>query len=126
MYQKILIPPYDIKINPGDNFYLYVNNNWLNKINVPNYLSSYSVNEEIENNIDIDLFTILDDCEKNNDNNKNDFKTLIANFILSSKSSKSLSLNLLLSKIQNVNTIKSIDDIGQILGYLCKILKTSI
>uniref|UniRef100_A0A6C0IF84 Peptidase M13 C-terminal domain-containing protein n=1 Tax=viral metagenome TaxID=1070528 RepID=A0A6C0IF84_9ZZZZ len=120
MYQKILIPPYDIKINPGDNFYLYVNNNWLNKINVPNYLSSYSVNEEIENNINIDLFSILDDCEKNNDNEKNDFKTLIGNFILSSKSSKSVSLNYLLSKIQNLNTIKTIDDIGEVLGYLCK------
>jgi len=116
MYQKILIPPYDIKINPGDNFYLYVNNNWLNKVTVPNYLSSFSVNEEIENNIDIDLFTILDDCEKS----ENDFKTLIANLVASSKSPKSLSFNFLLSRIQNLNNIKTIDNIGEVLGYLCK------
>jgi endothelin-converting enzyme/putative endopeptidase len=121
MYQKILIPPYDIKINPGDNFYLYVNNNWLQNVNVPNYISSYSVNEEIEANIDNDIFSILDECEsyvlKEPHKNDNNFKTLIGTLMITSKNN---SIETLLSRIHNLDKIKTIDDIGEVLGYLCK------
>ena len=40
------------EVNPGNNFYHYVNNDWLNKTHIPNYISSFSVNEEIEEYID--------------------------------------------------------------------------
>ena len=121
MYQKILIPPYDIKINPGDNFYLYINNNWIQNVNVPNYISSYSVNEEIEANIDNDLFSILDECEsyvlKEQNAKDNNFKSLIGTLMLTSKNN---SIETLLSRIDNLNNIKTVDDIGEVLGYLCK------
>lgn len=54
--KKIQASELNSNINPGDNFYLYVNSDWLNKTKIPSYISSYSVNEEIETMIEADIF----------------------------------------------------------------------
>jgi predicted metalloendopeptidase len=45
--KQIIIPPPNYKINPGDNFYMYINDTWLKDTVIPNYKTSYSINEEI-------------------------------------------------------------------------------
>jgi len=113
-----------VKKDPGNNFYIYVNNEWLNKTHIPNYTSSFSVNEEIEEYIDKDLFTILRDCEsKETVVKKTDIDKLFKKsigYLIRSVDFKKNSLITLKEKIQSLHCIRSIDDIGEVLGYLVK------
>ena len=126
--KNIDIPSFDISFHPGNNFYMFVNNNWLRKTHIPKYVSSYSINEEIEDLIDDDLFNILKECEfLTEENSKKEiytpsFEDTIGRFILSSMRIKvqKNSIYLLKQKIQNLHCIRSIDDIGEVIGYLCK------
>lgn len=52
------------EIHPGNNFYNYVNDKWLKNTKIPDYESSFSVNEEIEEIIQKDLFYIISECEE--------------------------------------------------------------
>jgi hypothetical protein len=60
--KKISIPEFNKHIHPGDNFYLYINDNWLKHTSIPSHASSYSINEEIEDIIEKDLYNIIDKC----------------------------------------------------------------
>ena len=42
------MPPLSTTIQPGDGFYQYVNQSWLNKTNIPDSVSEYGVFEEIK------------------------------------------------------------------------------
>jgi predicted metalloendopeptidase len=121
-----MLKKYKKVLDPGDNFYLYINNNWLKKTHIPEYTSSFSVNEEIQESIDAKLFKILDDCEtfvsKGRVPINTKIKEVIGRLILSSMRVKvqKNSILLLKQKIQNLHCIRNIDDIGEVLGYLCK------
>jgi len=54
------IPPPQNSIKPGNDFYKYVNGNWIHHVTMPPYLSSYGVSEEIEEQINKELMTILE------------------------------------------------------------------
>jgi len=54
------IPPPQDSIKPGNDFYKYVNGNWIRHASMPPYLSSYGVSEEIEEQINKELMSILD------------------------------------------------------------------
>lgn len=60
--RHISIPEFNSYIHPGDNFYLHINDKWLKDTKIPPHSSSYSVNEEIENIIEKDLYFILNKC----------------------------------------------------------------
>ena len=49
--QMVIVPPLSRKIHPGNDFYQFVNSNWLIKVNMPPSESSFGVSEEIEQNI---------------------------------------------------------------------------
>lgn len=53
------VPPVSKSINPGSDFYKFVNSTWLRHVNMPPYLSSYGVSEEIEDEINKELMNIL-------------------------------------------------------------------
>ena len=53
------IPPTQEHVNPGHDFYKFINGNWLRHVNMPPYMSSYGVSEEIESIINEELMTIL-------------------------------------------------------------------
>lgn len=124
--KHIDIPPLNKAILPGDNFYFYVNSSWLKSTHIPESVSSYSVNEEIQELIDEKLFEILRECEifasKGIDAKGSKIKEVIGRLILSSMRFKvqKNSTHLLKDKIQNLQCIRSVDDIGEVLGYLCK------
>jgi putative endopeptidase len=56
------IPPFQDLIKPGDDFYGHVNQRWIRHANIPSYLSSYGVSEEIETVIDSQLLSIVEYC----------------------------------------------------------------
>jgi putative endopeptidase len=58
------IPPVQKRKNPGDDFYTFVNGDWLRHVNMPPFLSSYGVSEEIEEEINSELMTILQDTRE--------------------------------------------------------------
>jgi len=121
----ITIPSFDMSFPPGNNFYMFINNNWLKKTHIPKYVSSYSINEEIEDSINDDLFDILKECEFLTEKNKMketttptpNFEDTIGRFILSSMRVKvqKNSIFLLKQKLQNLHCIRSIDDIGEVI-----------
>ena len=121
---------YDVKpINkPGNNFYMYVNQTWLNKTHIPSYSSSHSVNEEIEDIIEKDLFILLTKAKhfalhgKPPTTKHDKYLDIIGKFVLSSDtiSFQKNSIIFLKEKLKNIHCIRSIDDIGEVLGYLNK------
>ena len=58
---RAIYPPL-ASYKPGDNFYKYVNGNWLRHASIPDYKSSFGISEEIEAEIQEDLLKILDDA----------------------------------------------------------------
>jgi len=122
--KQISIPEFNNKINPGDNFYQHINDKWLEKTEIPKNSSSYSVNEEIEDVIEKDLYSIIDKCYNSvkKDKNLNNFEEIIGRFALSSlrESVQKNSITALKNNIQTLNCIRSIEDIGDTLGYFCK------
>jgi putative endopeptidase len=60
--ERIDIPPFVKSIKPGDDFYRYVNGNWLRSASISSYDTSYGVSEEIEKGIEKDLLKIIKEC----------------------------------------------------------------
>jgi len=122
--KQISIPEFNNKINPGDNFYLHINDKWLKTTEIPKYSSSYSVNEEIEYVIEKDLHNIIDRCYNsvNKGEKVNSLEDSIGRFALSSlrESVQKNSVSALKKNIQTINCIRSIEDIGDSLGYFSK------
>lgn len=128
-FQKnIKIPDFSTVFHPGDNFYLYVNDEWLKKANIPEYQVSYSVDDEIEDIIQEDLFSILNECETFASKGKEPhtfhqkIKDAIGRLTMSSNryQVQKNSILLLKDEIQKLRCIRSVDDIGEILGSFCK------
>ena len=63
------IPQPQTTTKPGNDFYKFVNGNWLRHANMPPYLSSYGVSEEIEDIINSELMNIILDCKSQVDTN---------------------------------------------------------
>lgn len=52
--------PYPQKsVSPGDDFYKYVNGEWLRRVNMPPYMTSYGISEEIEDIVNKECMEIL-------------------------------------------------------------------
>jgi len=62
--KDVKMPPLNKNIKPGTDFYEYVNANWLKHVNMPSYLSSYGISEEIEDLIEPKLEAIIAEAEK--------------------------------------------------------------
>lgn len=126
--KEISIPEFNNDIHPGDNFYLHVNDNWLKHTKISTYRSSYSVNEEVEDVIEKDLYTLLDNCynfAKKGEKPKSfeeKLKDIIGRFGLSvlRTSVQKNSIRILKSYLQNIRCIRSIEDVGDILGFFCR------
>ena len=58
-----LPPPLQINhLSPGFDFFRYINGNWLKKVHVPPYISSFGISEEIEELISKRNHQIIKDC----------------------------------------------------------------
>ena len=126
--KEINIPEFNNNIHPGDNFYLHINDNWLKHTKIPNYASSYSINEEIEDIIEKDLYSLLDNCYTfaKKASTKKSFESQLKDSIgcfgvsVLDKSVQKNSILTLKSYLQNIHCIRSIEDIGDVLGFFCR------
>ena len=56
---EIQIPPVQQKTHPGNDFYKYVNGNWIYRAKIPTYRTSFGVSEEIELQVEAQIKEIL-------------------------------------------------------------------
>lgn len=116
------IPQQRENIKPGNDFYHYVNANWLRHVNMPPYLSSYGVSEEIEDGIDAELMNILDSAReivrKQPDKNIPYTTYLLGTLTESAlnKSAQDLNVKFLKKLVSGLNCIRDTNDIGITIG----------
>jgi putative endopeptidase len=73
---QIVAPPLSRSIKPGDDFYNYVNYNWLKQTKLVPSESSFGVSEEIERNIRNRLISLIKKLINKKSNNTNDERAL--------------------------------------------------
>jgi putative endopeptidase len=120
------IPESNNRIKPGDNFYMYVNANWLRHASIPPYLSSYGVSEEIEDIIKIELNTIL--TESRHKVRTVEHKNIPhTTYLLGTLAESTLnpqvqdnSIRLLQSMVTTLNCIRDVSDVGSTLADFMK------
>jgi len=54
------VPKADTSVDPGIDFYKYINHTWQSHVHLPSYKSSYGVSEELEAQVENKLMDILD------------------------------------------------------------------
>jgi len=120
------IPPERDNIKPGDNFYKYVNANWLQHVHMPPFSSSYGVSEEIEADIDKKLFSIIKDSHnavKSDSLIKLPKSTrligTLAESTLNTPNQKN-SVKFVKSMIASFNCMRDINDVSSVLGEFIK------
>lgn len=120
----IQIPPVQRTTRPGDDFYKYVNGNWLHHVNIPTYRSSFGVSEEIELQIEKQIQKILDRAYSFSEKGKtpsNKYETMldvVGRFMLSAmRPSKQVnSIQYLLEGTRSLYCIKTSEDISSHFG----------
>jgi len=117
-----IIPPYKSSIYPGNDFYSYVNGDWIRHVNMPPYLSSYGVSEEIEGVINMELEDILHNARKAVKTNTHMgihhpqylLGTLTESVL--NNSSQHLNVKFVHSLVSSLRCIRDLFDIGSSLG----------
>jgi predicted metalloendopeptidase len=115
--------PKNTSVRPGNDFYTFINNKWFKQTAIPPFLSTYSVSDEIEDQVNIELLHIIEKAKhKASHTPPNSSMHLIGTFAKSitnsNKSPESLrTLKSLLSAIQSCSTL---EDIGTHFGTLIR------
>jgi putative endopeptidase len=102
-------------IQPGDNFYQYVNHDWFSKTKIPPTKSAFGVSEEIEHRIDTQIESLLEECIKHPDSRIEETLGTLASSVFTADSQPS-NLELVKAVLQSIQTIESTDDVGIFLG----------
>lgn len=111
------IPPVNDSVSPGSDFYSYVNNHWTKKIKLPPYDGSYSVSEEIDDDVRDTLLQVIDQQRKDKPNNP--ISRLATSFLQYSHQKNSLvTLNQIVGKF---NCLQTREDVGFAIGELNRI-----
>jgi putative endopeptidase len=119
-------------IEAGNDFFMHVNNKWIQKTSIPSYLSSYSVSDEIEEQINNELFTILDDARMQVQKKANTQITtpmyLIGTIVESALNSnvQNINVNFIRNIVSKYGCIRSIEDVGISIGECIKYQINSI
>jgi putative endopeptidase len=119
------IYPFDDKIRPGTNFYMYVNKGWHDNTAIPTYRSNTSVSFEIQERIDEQLLGIINAARKyildNPTATEPADKVAIGRFAESISREKFQKNNIkeLKDILLNYQCIRSAADIGRLLGAAC-------
>ena len=120
------MPPIAKSINPGRDFYEYVNDNWLKHTSIPTYLSSYGISEEIEDLIEPRLEEIISSAQKQvlsiADKKLEKDTVLLGSLQLSAinRGSHNLSVKFVKNILLNLRCMRDINDIAITIGEFIK------
>ena len=102
---------------PGTDFYSYINNEWLKTVHLPPYDGSYSVSEEIEDDVRDKLLTMIQDLRTSNPDDP--ISKISTSFLQNSYQKHSIrTLHVLLRRIACMTTK---EDIGSMIGIMNRI-----
>ena len=110
---------------PGNDFYTYINGNWLRQAHMPPFISSYSVSEEIEDTV---AFELQREINKAVNDVKKDVKMLskekeeIGTLALSAlhTSYQKNSVSFLKTLVDKLGCIRDTDDVASTMGDFCR------
>jgi predicted metalloendopeptidase len=121
---KILLFPPQKSISPGDDFFKHINGNWLRRAHMPPFISSYSISEEIEDQIAGKLMTEIDRSIADYTENKHlpREREEIAILALSAlhTANQQKSVDFLKSLVDKLGCIRDINDVASTLGDFCR------
>ena len=114
------IPPVKQNISPGEDYYMFINSNWLSSANMPSYLSSYGVSEEIEEIVNAELLKIVYDCrqhylEDTHPSNNEYLLGILTESIINTKN-KVGNVKFLENIVSSLKCIRDKDEIASTLG----------
>lgn len=122
---SIIITEPKKSINPGDDFYNYINGNWIQHAHIPSFISSYSVSEEIEDEVAVKLTKQMTECIKEvrvgggaKIPDRNSVGTLAFSALQSGKQHNSVHLLKIL--VERLNCLRDLRDIATTLGDLVR------
>jgi predicted metalloendopeptidase len=111
-----------VSTKPGTDFYKYVNGNWIRHANMPPYLSSYGVSEEIEEIINDELMDIILDC-KEHVHNKADKSLPHTTYLIGTLAESALNshvqdlnIKLLQTMVSKLHCIRDTTDLAAVIG----------
>lgn len=123
---KPYIPSTRKTTKPGNDFYMYVNGNWLRHVNMPPYLTSYGISEEIEDQINTELQSILQKSRqivRSNPDSKIPHTTYLIGTLTESVlnvGSQDLNVKTVQGLVSGLQCIRDIFDIGSTIGDFLK------
>ena len=114
------IPHVKETISPGEDYYLFINSNWLNQTSIPPYLSSYGVSEEIEEIVNGELLQIIYDCREHylldtHPSNNEYLLGLFTESIINTKNNK-YNIKFLEGMVSSLKCIRDKDEIASTIG----------
>ncbi len=116
------IPPPRETVKPGTDFYSYVNGRWLRHVHMPPYMSSYGVSEEIEEQVNKELHTILTDAQQRVQT-KPDKHIPHTTYLLGvltesalNASSQDLNVKFLKNMVTGLRCMRNAEDLGRTIG----------
>jgi putative endopeptidase len=126
--KRLDVPPPSERISPGDDFYSYVNQTWLNHVHMPSYLASFGINEELEETIDSLLFDIARICTEKARQGKpvtNDHERMedaVGRLVMSSMRPEVQQQNIEFAKrgIRSLSCMRDTNDIAKMFGSMLR------
>ncbi|HLN19842.1 MAG TPA: M13 family metallopeptidase [Bacteroidales bacterium] len=123
VYPAIETGNMDTSINPGDDFFMYVNGNWVKNNPIPSDKNSWSAFAEISERNRTDIKSIIENAASQKDAAEGSISMQIGSFYNAGMDTSKIEmsgiepLNELFAKIES---IKSVDDVQSVAAYLQK------
>lgn len=111
-------------VKPGDNFYSYVNQSWLERVTIPATKSAFGVSEEVEHRIDTKTQEIMEECirvseqEKSTSSYLESIQNMLGILARSVLDADSTSVNeqLVRNVLASIATINNKEEVAVVLG----------
>ena len=113
------LPPRKSGIPPGENFYQFVNHAWLSKTKIPATKSAFGVSEEIEERIDHQIQTLVDNCISHPHSDAERMVGTLATSVLSAESDPT-NLDVVHSVLQSIQAIQTPEEVAVFMGEFTK------
>ena len=124
-----LFPPQD-SIHPGSDFYTHINGNWIRQAHMPSFITSYSISEEVENEVAAQLSKEIDKSvaaiksDESLSREREEVGTLALSCLQTSYQPRSVAF--LRTLINKLGCIRDINDVASTLGEFIRFRVSTI